>query len=59
VGYAIHAQTPQSVLEIYDGCGHLAARECTDSIGPNTPAFFNARPPLPVQVKEIPQPAAK
>jgi pimeloyl-ACP methyl ester carboxylesterase len=59
IAYAIHAQTPQSVLEIYDGCGHLAARECTDSIGPNTVVFFNASPPLPVQIKEIPQPAVK
>ncbi|HEX3471942.1 MAG TPA: alpha/beta hydrolase, partial [Silvibacterium sp.] len=46
VGYTIHALVPQSVLEIYDGCGHLAARECSDRIGPNTLAFLNADPPL-------------
>jgi len=54
VAYIIHAQVPQSVLEIYDGCGHLAARECSDRIGPNTVGFFNAEPPLAAQIKEIP-----
>lgn len=54
VAYTIHAQVPQSVLEIYDGCGHLAARECSDRIGPNTLAFLSADPPLIPQIKEIP-----
>jgi pimeloyl-ACP methyl ester carboxylesterase len=54
LAYLIHAEVPQSVLEIYDGCGHLAARQCTDRVGPNTLAFLNANPPLPAQVKEIP-----
>lgn len=56
VGYAIHAETPQSVLEIYDGCGHLAPRDCTDRIGPNTLRFLKAEPPLAPQVIEIPKP---
>jgi pimeloyl-ACP methyl ester carboxylesterase len=55
VAYQIHALVPQSVLEIYDGCGHLAPRQCTDRIGPNTLAFLRAEPPLPPQVKEIPR----
>jgi pimeloyl-ACP methyl ester carboxylesterase len=54
VAYTIHAQVPQSVLEIYDGCGHLAARECSDRIAPNTVGFFNAEPPLAAQIREIP-----
>ena len=54
LAYNFHAQVPQSVLEIYDGCGHLAPRECADRIGPNTLAFLNAEPPMPPQVKEIP-----
>lgn len=54
LAYTFHAQIPQSVLEIYDGCGHLAPRECADRIGPNTLAFFRAEPPMPPQVKEIP-----
>jgi pimeloyl-ACP methyl ester carboxylesterase len=52
--YKIHALAPQSVLEIYDGCGHLAPRECAGRVGPNTVAFFNAEPPMPAQVKEYP-----
>lgn len=54
LAYIFHAQIPQSVLEIYDGCGHLAARECADRVGPNTLAFLNADPPMPAQIKEIP-----
>jgi pimeloyl-ACP methyl ester carboxylesterase len=59
LGYKIHSQVPQSVLEIYDGCGHLAARECSERIGPNTVAFFNAEPPLAAQAKEYPRPEGK
>ena len=54
LAYIFHAQIPQSVLEIYDGCGHLAPRECGDRIGPNTLDFLKADPPMPPQVKEIP-----
>jgi pimeloyl-ACP methyl ester carboxylesterase len=54
LAYVFHAQIPQSVLEIYDGCGHLAPRECTDRIGPNTLAFFKADPPMAPQIREIP-----
>ena len=54
VAYVFHAQMPQSVLEIYDGCGHLAPRECSDRVGPNTLAFLRANPPMPAQIREIP-----
>ena len=54
LAYIFHAQIPQSVLEIYDGCGHLAPRECADRIGPNTLDFLRAEPPMQAQVKEIP-----
>ena len=54
LAYIFHEHIPQSVLEIYDGCGHLAPRECSDRIGPNTLAFLAAEPPIPAQVKEIP-----
>ena len=55
LAYVFHAQIPQSVLEIYDGCGHLAARECGDRIGPNTLAFLKADPPMAAQIKEFRQ----
>ena len=54
LAYVFHAHIPQSVLEIYDGCGHLAPRECSARIGPNTLAFLRADPPMPPQIKEIP-----
>jgi len=54
LAYTFHAQIPQSVLEIYDGCGHLTPLECADRVGPNTLAFLRADPPMPPQVKEIP-----
>ena len=54
LAYVFHAQIPQSVLEIYDGCGHLAPRECAARIGPNTLDFLRAEPPIPPQVKEFP-----
>jgi len=54
LAYTFHEKIPQSVLEIYDGCGHLAPRECADRIGPNTLDFLRAEPPMPSQIKEIP-----
>jgi pimeloyl-ACP methyl ester carboxylesterase len=54
LAYIFHAQMPQSVLEIYDGCGHLAPRECSDRIGPNTLEFLRVEPPMTAQIKEIP-----
>lgn len=54
LAYTFHEKIPQSVLEIYDGCGHLAPRECADRIGPNTLDFLRAEPAMPPQIKEIP-----
>jgi pimeloyl-ACP methyl ester carboxylesterase len=55
LGYALHAEVPQSVLEIYDGCGHLAPRECVPRIGPRTVAFLNAETTPAAAVVEIPR----
>jgi pimeloyl-ACP methyl ester carboxylesterase len=44
LGYALHQEAPQSVLEIFDGCGHLAPRECVPRMGPRTVEFLNASP---------------
>jgi pimeloyl-ACP methyl ester carboxylesterase len=52
-GAAIHKEVPQSVLEIFDGCGHLAPRQCADRVGPQTVEFLDANPPLESQRKEI------
>ena len=44
LGYELHAEAPQSLLEIYDGCGHLAPRECVNRIAPRMIDFLNANP---------------
>jgi pimeloyl-ACP methyl ester carboxylesterase len=54
LAYIFHAQIPQSALEIYDGCGHLAPRECANRVGPNMLDFLRAEPPMAPQIKEIP-----
>jgi pimeloyl-ACP methyl ester carboxylesterase len=53
--YRLHAEVPQSVLEVYDGCGHLAPRECVPKIGPRTLKFLNAEPAPAGEVVEIPR----
>ncbi|MBT9329649.1 alpha/beta fold hydrolase [Paracidobacterium acidisoli] len=53
-GEAIHGEIPQSVLEIFDGCGHLAPRQCAARIGPKTVEFLDADPPLSSRTEEIP-----
>jgi pimeloyl-ACP methyl ester carboxylesterase len=35
----IHRLIPQSDLEVFAGCGHLAPLECTDAIGPKVVKF--------------------
>jgi pimeloyl-ACP methyl ester carboxylesterase len=41
MAYQLHAAIPQSQLSVYDGCGHLAPRECVGKIGPRTVEFLN------------------
>lgn len=53
--YRLHAEVPQSVLEVYDGCGHLAPRECVPKIGPRTLKFLNAEPAPTGGLVEIPR----
>ena len=35
----IHRLVPQSELDVFDGCGHLAPLQCADQIGPKVVAF--------------------
>jgi pimeloyl-ACP methyl ester carboxylesterase len=48
-------EMPQSSLETFDGCGHLAPVECRDRILPETLRFLDADPPLPPVVREFPR----
>jgi pimeloyl-ACP methyl ester carboxylesterase len=52
-GIAMHQQIPHSVLEIYDGCGHLAPGQCAARIGPRLIDFLNGKPPQSKQTIEI------
>lgn len=52
-GVSMHAQIPQSVLEIYDGCGHLAPGQCANRIGPRLVDFLNGKDPQTRQTAEI------
>ena len=46
VGEAIHQSVPHSVLNVVDGCGHLAPAECAKPIIDGTVEFLKAEPPM-------------
>jgi pimeloyl-ACP methyl ester carboxylesterase len=52
-GVSMHQQIPQSVLEIYDGCGHLAPGQCAARIGPRLIDFLKGDEPQSQKVTEI------
>jgi pimeloyl-ACP methyl ester carboxylesterase len=52
-GVAMHAQIPNSVLEIYDGCGHLAPGQCANRVGPRLIDFLSGKDPQAHQTAEI------
>jgi pimeloyl-ACP methyl ester carboxylesterase len=45
-GEAIHKSVPQSVLDIVEGCGHLAPAECAKPVVEGTVEFLRAQPPM-------------
>ncbi|MFZ0632392.1 MAG: alpha/beta hydrolase, partial [Acidobacteriaceae bacterium] len=53
VGEEIHHDVPQSELEIFDGCGHLAAGQCAAQVGPVVRGFLDEPSPMPGQTAEI------
>ncbi len=46
VGEKIHHDVPQSVLNVVDGCGHLAPAECARPVLAGTVEFLQAQPPM-------------
>jgi pimeloyl-ACP methyl ester carboxylesterase len=54
VGYKLHVLIPQSVLDIYAGCGHLAPARCAGQVGPSMVDFLNAQPARMALVRKIP-----
>jgi len=53
VGEQIHKDAPQSELEIFDGCGHLAAGYCAAKVGPVVKGFLDEAAPLSGRTAEI------
>jgi pimeloyl-ACP methyl ester carboxylesterase len=53
-GEAIHKSVPQSVLNIVDGCGHLAPAECPRPVIEGTVDFLRAEPAMRGGVKTFP-----
>jgi pimeloyl-ACP methyl ester carboxylesterase len=45
-GERIHKSVPQSVLNIIDGCGHLAPSECAVPVTESTVDFLRSEPPM-------------
>jgi pimeloyl-ACP methyl ester carboxylesterase len=53
-GERIHKSVPQSVLNIVEGCGHLAPLECAGPVVEGTVEFLKADPPMRGGVKIFP-----
>ena len=53
VGYRLHQEIMQSVLDVYDGCGHLAPEDCVSQVGPSVVDFLNAQPARMAMVRQI------
>ena len=45
-GETIHRSVPQSVLDIIEGCGHLAPAECAKPVIEGTVEFLRSQPPM-------------
>jgi pimeloyl-ACP methyl ester carboxylesterase len=59
VGERIHKSVPQSVLNIVEGCGHLAPAECPRPVVESTVDFLRSEPPMQGGEKTFPAEAAK
>jgi pimeloyl-ACP methyl ester carboxylesterase len=59
VGESIHKSVPQSVLDIVDGCGHLAPAECARPVIERTVEFLKSEPPMQGGEKTFPNVAIK
>lgn len=46
VGEQMHHDIPQSELQIFDGCGHLAANQCAARVGPVVVGFLDELKPF-------------
>jgi pimeloyl-ACP methyl ester carboxylesterase len=53
-GEAIHERVPQSVLNVIEGCGHLAPAECARPVTESTVDFLRSEPPMQGGEKTFP-----
>ena len=54
VGRKIHEDIPNSVLNVMEGCGHLAPLECGQPVAEATDAFLKTQPPMQGGEKTFP-----
>jgi pimeloyl-ACP methyl ester carboxylesterase len=60
IGQRMHQAAPQSVLEVYDGCGHLAVETCVDRIAPRISTFLaGGGPPSGAMIEVPPESSTK
>ncbi|MHB1936544.1 MAG: alpha/beta fold hydrolase [Acidobacteriaceae bacterium] len=46
VGMRMHGAIPQSVLELYSGCGHLGPATCSERMAQRVEDFLHSEPPM-------------
>jgi len=54
IGEAMHKSVPQSVLDVVEGCGHLAPSQCAKPVVEGTVEFLKAEPPMRGGEREFP-----
>jgi pimeloyl-ACP methyl ester carboxylesterase len=54
LGESMHRAAPQSVLAVYDGCGHIAVVTCMNEIVPTVLSFLSGAGPQPGKTIEAP-----
>jgi len=54
LGEAMHKAAPASVLEVFDGCGHIAFQTCAPRVAQTLLAFLAGGGPAPGSTIEIP-----
>ena len=54
LGEAMHRAAPGSVLEVFDGCGHLAFATCEDRVAPRLTSFLAGNGPPAGSTLDVP-----
>jgi hypothetical protein len=52
----MHRAASQSVLEVYDGCGHLTFESCAEQLAPRLVRFLSGNGPAPGETVEVAMP---